>query len=82
MIDERNLVCAQTHTATPAQRRAGLIADATVVANRTFGREAIAAVDGTWHADDETAELRLTYEGHDWWLEQNTEVLGDGVVTA
>jgi len=31
MIDEWNYVCAQTPT-TPAQRRAGLIADATVLA--------------------------------------------------
>ncbi len=81
MIDERNHVCAQTPV-TPVQRRAGLIADATVLANKTFGRDAIAALDGTWHADDEVAELRFTYEGHDWWLAPDTEVLGDGVVTA
>ncbi len=32
MIDERNHVCAQTHPATPVQRRARRIADATVLA--------------------------------------------------
>lgn len=74
-------VCAQT-PATPAQRRAGLIADATVLANRTFGRVAIAALDGDWHADDACAELRFTHEGEDYWLAQDTDVDGDGVVTA
>jgi len=63
MIDELNQVCAQTHP-TAAQRRAALIADATVLAHRTFGREAIAALQGQWHADEEQAELRFTYEGH------------------
>ena len=82
MIETQNDVCAQTQPATPAQRRAGLIADATVLANRAFGRNVIAALDGQWHADDECAELRFTYEGHDWWLAQDTEVLGDRMVTA
>ncbi len=62
MINERNHVGAQTHP-TAAQRRAARLADATVLANRTFGREAIAALQGQWHADTEGAELRYTLEG-------------------
>ncbi len=70
MIDERNHVCAHTRV-TPAQRQAGWIADATVLANRTFGRAAIAALGGVWHADDACAELRFTLNGQACWLAQD-----------
>ncbi len=58
--------------ATPAQCRAGLLADATVLANKTFGRDAIAALDGTWHADDQAAALCFNHAGRQclliyWW---------------
>ena len=48
-----------------------MIADATVLANRTFGREAIAALPRQWHADDECAELRFTMDGQACWLAQD-----------
>lgn len=71
MIDELNHVCAQTPP-TAAQRRAALIADATVLANRTFGREAIAALGGRWEADDKAAGLCFVRGGRTcllirWW---------------
>ncbi len=71
MMETQNDVCAQTQPATPAQRRAGRIADAMVLANKTFGRDALAALDGTWHADDACAELRFTLNGQACWLAQD-----------
>lgn len=67
MIDELNHVCAHTPP-TAAQRRAGLIADATVLANKTFGRDAIAALQGTWVADDFYAELEFSVNGEQYVL--------------
>jgi hypothetical protein len=67
MTEQLNHVCAHTPP-TAAQRRAALIADATVLANTTFGRDTIAALQGQWHADDECAELRFTLDGTPWLL--------------
>ena len=75
MTQQTDHVCAHTHP-TSAQRRAALIADATVLAQRTFGREAIAALPRRWHADDECAELRFAYAGHDCWLAPDEATLG------
>lgn len=85
MIKEQSHVCAHTPPTT-AQRRAALIADATVAANATFGRDAIAALQGQWHADDECAELRFTYKGRGWRLAPfpgpaGGWMLGDGAST-
>ncbi len=66
MIETQNHLCAHT-PATPAQRRAARIADATVLAHATFGRDAIAALQGRGHADDACAELRFVLDSA-WWL--------------
>lgn len=61
-----------TKVPTAPQRCAALIADATVLANATFGRAAIAALPKHWHADDECAELRFALDGEDYWLALDT----------
>lgn len=73
MIEELNHVCAHT-LPTAAQRRAALIADATVLAHATFGRDAIAALQGWWHADDECAELRFAVNGEQYVLFSDREL--------
>ena len=55
-----------------AWRSAGRMADSTVVANQTFGRAAIAALQGWWYADTDRAELRFRVDGHACWLAQDT----------
>lgn len=69
MIDEHNHVGAPTPP-TPEQRRAGLIADATVLANTTFGRDVIAALNGHWYPHTDWAEYRFLLDGRACWVAQ------------
>lgn len=49
-------------------RRDTMIADAIILAQQTFGRDTIAALQGQWHADEERATLHFVYGRRQYWL--------------